>query len=175
MDRPAHSNHANPPVDADPLPAGIQQVLALFQGELAGVEFPEVGAEVLARAVDERQARAGEAAAARAAATAAELALAQSTQALQRLAERAVAYAKVYAADNPELAQELASIQLDAGRRAAKRGRKPTPSQPESSAAQAPPSETVEHRAKSARTPSPKRSAADAQRRAAPSQVLGAR
>jgi hypothetical protein len=154
-------NPSQAPSDAEPLPGGIQQVLALFEGELAGVEFPEVGAQALASAVEERQARANELAAARAAAAAAESAMAESTQGLQRLAERAVAYAKVYAADNPELAAQLADIKLDTGRRAAKRGRKPklsTPEAAESSEAAEP--SAARRKGKAARTPSSKRSAA---------------
>ena len=90
--------------------------MALFEHELSGVEFPEVNAGVLAQAVAEVQAAARHCDSLRAELSAAEGALESSRSALVRLAERGLAYAKVFAADDPGLTATLEAIRFGAAR-----------------------------------------------------------
>lgn len=95
--------------------------MALFERELSGVEFPEVSTGALAQAAAEVQAAARQCDRLRAELAAAESALDSSRNALVRLAERGLAYAKIYAAEDAALAATLEAIRFGAAR--AERGR----------------------------------------------------
>jgi hypothetical protein len=103
------------------VPEPVGRLIALFESELSGVEFPEVSATALAQAVAEVQAAARQRDSLRAEVAAAEAALESSRNALVRLAERGLAYAKVYAAEDAVLTETLEAIRFGAAR--AERGK----------------------------------------------------
>jgi hypothetical protein len=94
------------------IPAPVQSVLELFSGELAGLKFPDLDAEVLRQALQGLCADAAAQSRAEEALQAAREALQESQEALLQKCQRAMAYAKVYAEDNPELLQRLEQITL---------------------------------------------------------------
>jgi hypothetical protein len=100
----------------DPVPADLRAVLELFSAELRGVAFPGVDAAGLGKHAEEVRARARDVERAQAALDAALGALGERTAALAALAGRALAYARVYAADNAELAARLADLEPAADR-----------------------------------------------------------
>jgi len=87
-------------------------VLALFQGPLADVRFADVDAAVLAKSTDEVESAASAVAQQEARLTELRQALAEKQDALLVLAQRAVAYARVYAEHDDALSEQLASITL---------------------------------------------------------------
>jgi len=95
-----------------PLPPSIQAVIELFQGPLAEVRFADVDAAALTNL-----ARAAETAAADLAAHEAQLnelrqTAADRQEALLLLAQRGLAYARVYAENDEALSEQLSSINL---------------------------------------------------------------
>lgn len=108
-----------------PLPEGVAGVLALFEGELGALEFPDVSAQLLrhaaARIGDHQRA----VAAAKAALLTAESARADAERALLQLAGKGLAYATIYAADHPELRARVAALRLSGTRDATARGGAP--------------------------------------------------
>jgi len=95
-----------------PLPPPVQAVLELFQGPLAELRFADVDAAVLASS-----ASAVEAAAAAVAEQEAQLSelrqtLADRQEALLLLAQRGLAYARVYAEHDDALTEQLARVSL---------------------------------------------------------------
>ncbi|MBN2195494.1 MAG: hypothetical protein JW751_21930 [Polyangiaceae bacterium] len=99
-------------------PAIVGQVLRLFHERLAEVVFPGVSATALMERTATLAERQAAMAAARAELRAAECALAAERRALVELAERAVAYAKVYAVGDPELETALEALGLQRPNRA---------------------------------------------------------
>jgi hypothetical protein len=115
----------------DPIPGRVQQVLELFEGELAGVVFPQVDQHrleeqaIAARELATELARLEAQVAHRAAA------LREALGELETTARRGVAYAKVYAEDDDALQQRLSALELaapaaagEAGKASRKRGRR---------------------------------------------------
>jgi hypothetical protein len=94
------------------LSPSIQSVLELFKGPLSSVRFADIDAAGLADAATEVEAAASEVD--RQEATLAELkqGLAQRQEALLVLAQRALAYARVYAENDEPLLEELNRISL---------------------------------------------------------------
>jgi hypothetical protein len=92
------------------LPAFARDVLALYERELAEVRFPDLELATLEAAAARLQAAHAEAAARAEALRAAEQAVAEEEQALVGLAERALAYARIFAGGNAELSAEVAAI-----------------------------------------------------------------
>jgi len=114
----------------DPVPADLRAVVDLFSHDLREVIFPGVDAAVLRRHADEVRARARDVDRARAALDAALAAFDERTAALAGVAARALAYARIYAADQPDLAARLAEIEGPRGAPAPpppRRGRRPAP------------------------------------------------
>jgi hypothetical protein len=94
------------------LPAPLQDLIDLFQGPLASVAFPDVDTLALTRLLAEVEA-------AHAGVVEAEAALAEARReretcldALTQKAQRALAYARVFAEDDAELSARLATIRL---------------------------------------------------------------
>ena len=104
----------------NPIPAPIQTVLALFTTSLADVRFADVDAEQLARLASDVEAAAETVAAAQATLDAAREALQDRQDALLHQAQRALAYARVYAESDESLSARLEAISLP---RAARRSR----------------------------------------------------
>jgi len=102
-----------------PLGPGLAKLLELFGTRLAEVKFPDVDATLLATDADAARQSATDVAAARSAHLAAEAALAtaeaalvERERALLLRAQRALAYARVFAADDAQLRAELDRIAL---------------------------------------------------------------
>ncbi len=95
-----------------PVPDGIQALLALFQHELGEIRFPALDAAVLAVAASKvREARL-EVARCAAVLEAARAALRDAQGDLLTKGQRALAYARIYAEDHPQLRERLGSIEL---------------------------------------------------------------
>jgi hypothetical protein len=99
----------------DSIPPFIKTVLDLFASDLAEVKFPDVDQKSLAEAALEAQAQAEEAAGAEEALRSAMAALAAKQEELQQKAQRALAYAAVYAQGNPELHAKVEAAARAAG------------------------------------------------------------
>lgn len=97
----------------EPIAAPLQKVLSLFtEGPLAGVAFPDVDASSLTDLAEAVHAEAQKVTAAEAAVTEARAALAERQVALRTKAQRALAYARIYADGAPELRPLLDEIDL---------------------------------------------------------------
>ena len=96
----------------DPVPAAARAILDLFANELRGVGFPGVDAGLLGQLAEEVRARARDVEKAETALDAARAALDERIAALDTLSERGLAYARIYAADEPALAARLADLNL---------------------------------------------------------------
>ena len=119
--------------DATPRPAidpSAAELLALFAGQLSGVRFPEVDHETLDELAASVERSHAEVEQARALLATAEATLEARRQELLSRAQRAKAYARVYAEGNPELQAQLDGIVLPkpGGRVLAS---PPSPGQPE--------------------------------------------
>jgi len=100
----------------DVIPADLRAVVDLFNRDLREVTFPGVDGAVLRRHADEVRARARDVDRARAALDAALAAFDERTGALAVVASRALAYARIYAADQPAL--EARIVEIDGPREA---------------------------------------------------------
>jgi hypothetical protein len=106
------------PMSAIPLP--IQTLLDLFATSLADVRFADVDGQSLASCAAEVEVAARSVAAAQAALDGAREGLQQKQDALLQRAQRALAYARVYAESDEALSQKLDAVSLP---RAARRAR----------------------------------------------------
>jgi len=100
------------PAPQSPIPAAVKDLLALFDGPLAKVQFPDVDAKALselAASVDQATEDVETAAQAWAAA---KRAVDERLETLLQKAQRALSYARVYAEDKPEISAVLATVTL---------------------------------------------------------------
>ncbi|MCU0694574.1 MAG: hypothetical protein MUF54_24605 [Polyangiaceae bacterium] len=125
----SHTNTLQIPIPVQAtteVPVEITRLLAIFEQELAGVSFPDVSQEALRAATSDIQARAKQVADARSQLDEAVQQLVQSHEALRRLGERALAYAKVYASGDEELGARLEAVSLgEASRRKRRKAAEP--------------------------------------------------
>lgn len=96
----------------DPVSSAVQEVVDLFTAELSELRFGDLEGAVLARAVDEVKAIAIEVTVAEATLEAVRARLNEKQDALFQKAQRAIAYARVYAEGQPELAARIDQIAL---------------------------------------------------------------
>jgi hypothetical protein len=96
----------------DPIPSAIQEVVDLFVSELASLKFGDLEPTSLAAATEEVKAVAADVIRAEAALENARAVLVEKRGALLHKAQRALAYARVYAENQPELASRLERIAL---------------------------------------------------------------
>jgi hypothetical protein len=96
----------------DPIPSAVQEVVDLFVSELASLKFGDLEPTSLAAACEEVRAVAADVLRAEAALENTRAALAEKRDALLQKAQRALAYARVYAENQPELASRLEHIAL---------------------------------------------------------------
>jgi hypothetical protein len=96
----------------DPISSGVQEVLDLFTNELALLRFGDLDPDVLSGSADEVRVLASAVARAEAELDSARAALAEKQDALLQKAQRALAYARVYAEHQPELASRIEGIAL---------------------------------------------------------------
>jgi hypothetical protein len=96
----------------DPIPSAVQEVVDLFVSELASLKFGDLEPTSLAAASEEVKAVAADVIRAEAALESARAVLAEKKEALLQKAQRALAYARVYAENQPALASRLERIAL---------------------------------------------------------------
>jgi hypothetical protein len=96
----------------DPISTAVQEVVDLFTSELAELRFGELEGSVLARAADEVKAVAAEVVAAEMALDSVRARLADKQEVLTQKAQRALAYARVFAEGQPELASRIEQIAI---------------------------------------------------------------
>jgi len=105
----------------DPVSSAVQEVVDLFTKELTHLRFGDLEAGVLASSSDEVKAVAAEVAEAEAVLEGVRARLAEKQDALVQKAQRALAYARVYAEGQPDLASRIEQIALPRGARRATR------------------------------------------------------
>ena len=129
----------------------VQSLIDLYTADLAEVRFPDVDGRVLAEITEQVRAEAARVAAAELALESAKASLAAQRDALITRAQRALAYARVYAEEDPALSARLHALELprtarratreivesgtaapDAGAPSRKRGRPPRAAAPSS-------------------------------------------
>lgn len=96
--------------DSNPVPTAVKELLALFDGPLAEVRFPDVDGAALREQVASVDAAVKDVEAAAAAWAEAKRAVDARLETLVQKAQRALAYARVYAEDKPELDAQLAAL-----------------------------------------------------------------
>jgi hypothetical protein len=104
------------------VPSPVARLLEIFHVELAGVSFPGVDAAVLDGAAAAVHAAAREVEQALVTLAAARVTLAGAQDELGARAQRALAYARVYAADEPVLLGELEGLAVPRRREPGERG-----------------------------------------------------
>jgi hypothetical protein len=110
----------------NPIPTAIQEVLDLFEGQLAPVTFGGLETGVLTVAAENVRAAAEALIAVEAAAEAARALLAERQEELAHKAQRALAYARIYAEDDPALLAKVEAIVLPRAGRRSSRDEEPT-------------------------------------------------
>jgi hypothetical protein len=103
----------------DPVSSAVQEVVDLFTKELSHLRFGDLEAGVLAASADDVKAVAADVASAEAVLEGARARLAEKQETLLQKAQRALAYARVYAEGQPELAARIEQIALPRGVRRA--------------------------------------------------------
>jgi hypothetical protein len=101
-----------PTAKHDPTPAFARQILALFRKELAEVQFPDLDLAVLEHAEEAVLAAQVEVERVEAQLEAARIARAEQLAELETKAERALAYARVFASGDADLTARLAEAEL---------------------------------------------------------------
>ncbi len=96
--------------EPDPVPEDVRGVIALFEGPLAKVAFPDVDAVALRRHADELRAETASVARASAALDAARASCEAKLSALRDTARRAIAYARIYGEAHPDRVALVAAL-----------------------------------------------------------------
>ena len=104
----------------DGIPTPIQSLLDLFSTALADVRFADVNGQTLARVAADVEAAVAVVSSAEAALGSARDALQERQEALLQQAQRALAYARVYAESDEALTERLSAIALPRGTRKAR-------------------------------------------------------
>ena len=94
------------------VPSSLQAVLELFDGELSHLKFPDLDHAVLQAAAERVEEQAAMVRQAEATLLAMREALQDNLETLQHKCQRALAYARVYAEDSPELLSKLETVEL---------------------------------------------------------------
>jgi len=100
---------------ADPIPPSVQALMDLFASELSHVSFPGVDRAILEQVVIEVRTHTEAVAKAEAALEAARAALRESEETLSSKTTKALAYARVYAEDHPDIRSKVESVARIAG------------------------------------------------------------
>ncbi len=103
------------------LSPAVQQVLALFDDALDGVSFPDIDREVLRASADRLAAAQGVVAERQVALDEARTEVDRERVELQKLAARALDYAKIFAAEDAELLERIEAIAPPGGKPKRKR------------------------------------------------------
>lgn len=94
------------------LSPAIRELLSIFEGELAKVQFPNVSAKILGDLAAQVSSESERVEALRQQLDAAQTNLSEAQQKLVRTAELGLAYARVYAADDATLLERLAELHV---------------------------------------------------------------
>jgi hypothetical protein len=100
---------------ADPIPPSVQALMDLFASELSHVSFPGVDRAILEQVVTEVRTHTEAVAKAEAALESARAALRDSEETLSSKTTKALAYARVYAEDHPDIRSKVDSVARIAG------------------------------------------------------------
>lgn len=100
------------PLPSDALAPALRELMAIFANELAEVHFPNVDHKVLSELAGHVETETQRVEELRAQLDTAHATLIEVKTRLQRAAEQGLAYAKVFAASNPELMARLAEVNL---------------------------------------------------------------
>ncbi|TKD01493.1 hypothetical protein [Polyangium fumosum] len=100
---------------ADPIPPSVQALMDLFANELSHVSFPGVDRAILEQVVTEVRTHTEAVVKAEAALEAARTALRDSEETLSSKTQKALAYARVYADDHPDIRSKVDSVARIAG------------------------------------------------------------
>jgi ElaB/YqjD/DUF883 family membrane-anchored ribosome-binding protein len=100
---------------ADPLPPSVKALVELFKNELSAVTFPGVDGALLEKLSADVQGYTEAVIKAEAALDAARTALRESEEALAVKSQKALAYARVYAEDRPDIASKVDLVARIAG------------------------------------------------------------
>ena len=101
--------------DQNPISAPLRDLLSVFADELAELRFGDVDADLLEKAAALVQAAAAQRAKAETALEEAQTQLSLSRQAFADLGVRALAYARIFAENQPQLRARLDAIELPSG------------------------------------------------------------
>lgn len=110
---------------ADPVPPTVREILAFFRDELGGKRFGDLDAAALEELAERTRAQAREVDRARATLEAARATLDEAREELGRRAQQALAYARIYASQEPTLAARLAELESGPAEPIAERRRGP--------------------------------------------------
>ncbi len=100
---------------ADPIPPSVQALMDLFEKDLAEVSFPGVDMVTLKQVITDVRKHTKAVTEAEAALEKARTALRESEEQLSTKTQRALAYARVFAEDRPELLAKVTSVARIAG------------------------------------------------------------
>lgn len=100
---------------ADPIPPSVKALVELFKNELSAVTFPGVDVAILEQTITDVQTYTDAVLKAEAALEAARTALRESEEVLAVKSQKALAYARVYAEDRPEIAAKVDFVARIAG------------------------------------------------------------
>lgn len=100
---------------ADPIPPSVKALVDLFKNELASVAFPGVDGAILEQLMTDVKSYTDAVIKAEAALEAARMSLRDSEEALAIKTQKALAYARVYAEDRPEIASKVDYVARIAG------------------------------------------------------------
>src|SRR5689334_3570537 len=118
----------------DPIPSAVQDVVDLFVSELGSLKFGDLEASELVAVCEAIKSQAADVTRAESELENARAALAEKKDLLLQKAQRALAYARVYAESRPELASRLERIALPRSLRRSGRSES-APQEPETSVA----------------------------------------
>jgi hypothetical protein len=100
---------------ADPIPPSVKALVELFKNELSAVTFPGVDGAILEQLIDDVRNYTDAVIKAEAALEAARTSLRESEEVLAVKSQKALAYARVYAEDRPEIATKVDVVARIAG------------------------------------------------------------
>ncbi|MBX2813017.1 MAG: hypothetical protein KTR25_14470 [Myxococcales bacterium] len=136
------SPEAYPTPEEDPIPEGVKKLVDLFQGPLQSVNFPDVDREILEERCDALRDADADVRRLFSDLEAAQDRLNGERSALEKCAERGLAYAQVFAVGDEELIAKLGEISLGSGKKGVRKQKARVPKAQK--AATPPPSPTEE-------------------------------
>ena len=118
------NSSTNSSASTDLIPSGVHTVISLFEGPLKSVNFPNIDRERLQERIQEVESSAQELNDLLARVDGLQQTIAEAKDRLVKDAERAVAYARVYAAEDEALLETLSSVEFGSSADKKRRPRK---------------------------------------------------